>query len=42
MNGIRQEPGRDFGVAGTYRGHETVDVVHEEGGRRTVTSLTPS
>ncbi|HEX9378463.1 MAG TPA: hypothetical protein VF872_02625 [Gaiellaceae bacterium] len=71
VNGIRQEPGRDFdrvgdelvfrrelaqegrlgplrwlsmflGVAGTYRGHETVDVVHEEGGRRTVTSLTPS
>ena len=71
MNGIRQEPGRDFdrlgdelvfrrelaqecrlgphrwlsmflGVAGTYRRHETVDVVYEEGGRRTVASLTPS
>ncbi len=71
VNGIRQEPGRDFdrlgdelvfrrelaqegrlgplrwlsmflGVAGTYRRHETVDVVYEEGGRRTVASLTPS
>ena len=64
MNGVRQEPGRDFdrlgedivfrrelaqegrlgpirwlsmllGVAGTYRKHENVDVVYEEGGRRT-------
>ena len=71
MNGIRQEPGRDFdrlggelvfrrelaqegrlgplrwlsiflGIAGTYRRHETVDVVYEDGGRRTVASLTPS
>jgi hypothetical protein len=71
VNGIRQEPGRDFdrlggelvfrrqlaqegrlgplrwlsiflGVAGTYRRHETVDVVYEDGGRRTVASLTPS
>jgi hypothetical protein len=71
VNGVRQEPGRDFdrlgdelvfrrelaqegrlgpirwlsmllGVAGTYRRHETVDVVYEEGGRRTVASLTPS
>jgi hypothetical protein len=71
VNGVRQEPGRDFdrlgdelvfrrrlaqeghlgpirwlsmllGVAGTYRKHETVDVVYEDGGRRTVASLTPS
>ena len=71
VNGVRQEPGRDFdrlgdllvfrrelaqegrlgpirwlsmllGVAGTYRRHETVDVVYEQGGRRTVASLTPS
>ena len=71
VNGIRQEPGRDFdrlggelvfrrelaqegrlgplrwlsiflGIAGTYRRHETVDVVYEDGGRRTVASLTPS
>ena len=71
MNGVRQDPGRDFdrlgdelifrralaqeghlgpirwlsmllGVAGTYRKHETVDVVYEEGGRRRVASVTPS
>ena len=71
MNGVRQEPGRDFdrvgddlifrralaqeghlgpirwlsmllGVAGTYRKHDTVDVVYEEGGRRRVASVTPS
>ena len=71
VNGVLQEPGRDFdrvgdelvfrrqlaqegrlgpirwlsmllGVAGTYRKHETVDLVYEEGGRRTVASLTPS
>jgi hypothetical protein len=71
VNGVPQEPGRDFdrvgdalifrrrlaqegrlgpirwlsmllGVAGTYRRHEAVDVVYEEGGRRTVASLTPS
>jgi hypothetical protein len=30
-----------LGIAGTYRKHETVDVVYEEGGRRTVASLTP-
>ena len=71
VNGVRQEPGRDFdrvgndlvfrralaqegrlgpirwlsmllGVAGTYRKHETVDVVYEAGGRRTVASVTPS
>jgi hypothetical protein len=71
VNGVRQEPGRDFdrignelvfrrelaqegrlgpirwlsmllGVAGTYRKHETVDVIYEEGGRRTVSSLSPS
>jgi hypothetical protein len=71
VNGVRQEPGRDFdrlgdelvfrrvlaqegrlgairwlsmllGVAGTYRKHETVDVIYEIDGRRTVASLTPS
>jgi hypothetical protein len=71
VNGVRQEPGRDFdrlgdtlvfrralaregrlgpmrwlsmllGVAGTYRKHESVDVVYERDGRRTVASLTPS
>jgi hypothetical protein len=71
VNGVHQEPGRDFdrlgdelvfrrelaqegrlgpvrwlsiflGIAGSYRKHETVDVVYEEGGRRTVASLTPS
>ena len=71
VNGVPQEPGRDFdrvgdelifrrrlaqegrlgpirwlsmllGVAGTYRKHENVDVVYEQGGRRTVASLTPS
>ena len=31
-----------LGVAGTYRKHETVDVVYEAGGRRTVATLTPS
>jgi hypothetical protein len=31
-----------LGVAGTYRRHETVDVIYEEAGRRTVASLTPS
>ena len=70
VNGIRQEPGRDFdrlgdtlvfrralaregslgpmrwlsmllGIAGTYRKHESVDVVYEIGGRRTVAGLTP-
>jgi len=70
VNGVRQEPGRDFdrlgeelvfrreleqegrlgpirwlsmllGIAGTYRKHETVDVIYEAGGRRTVASLTP-
>jgi hypothetical protein len=71
VNGIRQEPGRDFdrlggelvfhrelaqegrlgplrwlsmflGVAGTYRRHETVDVVYEADGRRTVATLVPN
>jgi hypothetical protein len=71
VNGVRQEPGRDFdrigdelvfrralaqegrlgpirwlsmllGVAGTYRKHENVDVIYEEGGRRTVASLNPN
>jgi hypothetical protein len=71
VNGVRQEPGRDFdrigdalvfrrtlaregrlgpirwlsmllGIAGTYRKHESVDVVYEAGGRRTVASLHPS
>jgi hypothetical protein len=70
VNGIRQEPGRDFdrlgdqlvfrralaqegrlgpirwlsmllGVAGTYRKHETVDVVYEADGRRSVATLSP-
>jgi hypothetical protein len=31
-----------LGIAGSYRKHETVDVVYEEGGRRAVASLTPS
>ena len=31
-----------LGVAGTYRKHENVDVIYEEGGRRTVATLTPS
>ena len=31
-----------LGIAGTYRKHETVDVVYEVGGRRTVATLTPS
>jgi hypothetical protein len=31
-----------LGVAGTYRNHETVDVVYEAGGRRTVATLEPS
>jgi hypothetical protein len=30
-----------LGVAGTYRKHESVDVVYEAGGRRAVASLTP-
>jgi hypothetical protein len=71
VNGLRQDPGRDFdrigdelvfrrvlaqegklgairwlsmllGIAGTYRKHETVDVIYEEAGRRTVATLTPS
>ncbi|HZS29762.1 MAG TPA: hypothetical protein VFA37_00745 [Gaiellaceae bacterium] len=71
VNGVRQEPGRDFelegrslvfprplaqegklgfwrwasmwlGIAGSYRKHETVDVVYESGGRRAVeTGLEP-
>jgi hypothetical protein len=71
VNGVRQEPGRDYrvqgrslvfgralahegklgamrwtsiflGVAGTYRKHDTVDVVYERGGRKVVaTGLTP-
>jgi hypothetical protein len=71
VNGVRQEPGRDFrvqgrslvfnrplvqegklgavrwtsiflGVAGTYRKHDTVDVVYERDGRKVVaTGLTP-
>jgi hypothetical protein len=31
-----------LGIAGTYRKHETVDVVYEVDGRRTVASLSPS
>jgi hypothetical protein len=30
-----------LGIAGTYRKHETVDVVYELNGRRTVVTLTP-
>jgi hypothetical protein len=70
VNGVPQEPGRDFdrigdtlvfrralaregrlgpirwlsmllGIAGTYREHESVDVVYERGGRRTVATLAP-
>ena len=70
VNGVRQEPGRDFdrlgdtlvftrtlshegrlgpirwlsmllGVAGTYRKHDSVDVVYEVDGRRTVAGLAP-
>jgi hypothetical protein len=71
VNGVPQEPGRDFdrlgdelvfrrplaqegrlgpirwlsmllGIAGTYRKHETVDVIYEQAGRRTVATLSPS
>ena len=31
-----------LGVAGTYRKHDTVDVVYTSGGRRTVVSLDPT
>src|SRR5689334_15963964 len=31
-----------LGVAGTYRKHETVDVVYESGGRRSVATLEPT
>lgn len=31
-----------LGVAGTYREHDTVDVVYTTGGRRTVTTLQAS
>ena len=70
VNGIRQEPGRDyrhegdelvfdrllaregrlgfwrwtsmiFGVAGTYRQNDSVDVVYESGGRRVVATSLP-
>jgi len=70
VNGVPQEPGRDFevvgrslvfhrtlagegrlgfwrwaslflGVAGTYRKNDSVDIVHESGGRRTVTTVEP-
>jgi hypothetical protein len=71
VNGVRQEPGRDYrvqgrtliftrdlaqegrlgatrwasmllGVAGTYRKHDSVDVVYRRDGRRTVaTGLRP-
>ena len=30
-----------LGIAGTYRKHETVDVVYEADGRRNVATLTP-
>jgi hypothetical protein len=70
VNGVRQEPGRDFdrlgdtlvfrrtlasegrlgpirwlsmllGIAGTYRKHESVDVVYDAPSGRTVATLTP-
>ena len=70
LNGVPQEPGRDFrivgrtlvferplaregklgfwrwlslflGVAGTYRQNDSVDVVYQSGGRRTVASGLP-
>ena len=31
-----------LGIAGTYRKHETVDVIYEAGDRRTVVTLTPT
>jgi hypothetical protein len=31
-----------LGVAGTYRKHDAVDIVHTVGGRRVVTSLEPT
>jgi hypothetical protein len=31
-----------FGIAGTYRRDDTVDVVHQQDGRRVVTSLRPT
>jgi hypothetical protein len=31
-----------LGVAGTYRRHDTVDVVYDNGGRRAVASLEPT
>jgi hypothetical protein len=31
-----------LGVAGTYRRHDTVDIVHAVNGRQTVTSLEPT
>jgi hypothetical protein len=31
-----------LGVAGTYRKHETVDVIYDADGRRTVATLTPT
>jgi hypothetical protein len=30
-----------LGIAGTYRKHESVDVVYDEGSGRTVAQLTP-
>ena len=31
-----------LGVAGTYRKHETVDVIYEADGRRSVVTLSPN
>ena len=31
-----------LGVAGSYRKHETVDVIYEADGRRTVATLSPN
>jgi hypothetical protein len=70
VNGVRQQPGRDFrqvgtwlvferdlavegrlgfwrwasmlmGIAGTYRRHDTVDIVYAAGGRREVATGLP-
>ena len=71
VNGVRQEPGRDFdrigdelvfrrtlaregrlgvlrwtsmllGIAGTYRKHETVDVIYDAGGGRRHVTIEPT
>jgi hypothetical protein len=71
VNGVRQEPGRDFrdegavlmftrelaqegrlsawrwlsmllGIAGTYRKHDSIDLVYQAAGRRTVATVKPT